>query len=207
MRVLEPQDKIDFFCKRLCGGSTISDPASSVFIPKLVELGISFLNDENKHVRHEIGQTLIIIVTVVSAEMDQAPVISKKRDKESLKIKIRDYYKKLERLNNHFPRTGPRYSFSMPVDASKSQSQSRGGKIYIEGPTWNDDLTSDLDSFSEATDETSGINNGLTFKSYDDSQPLKTKMRSLSIDSSPITPGMAENVRHMRENSSDIAVI
>jgi hypothetical protein len=199
MRVLEPQQKIEFFCKRLCGGSTITDPTSSIFIPKLVELGIPFLKDENKHVRHEIGQTLIIIVTVISAEMDQTPIVSKRRDKESLKVKIRDYYQKLERLNNHFPRTGPRYSFSMSSDSNKSQSQIKGGKIYIEGPTWNDDVLSDLD-------ETTDINNRNSESSHE-FLPLKQKEQSLSMDASPIMPGIADNSRHMKQASSDIAVI
>jgi hypothetical protein len=151
--------------------------------------------------------------------MDQAPIVSKRRDKESLKVKIRDYYQKLERLNSHFPRTGPRYSFSMSVDSNKSQSQIRKGKIYIEGPAWNDDGLSDID-------ETVVINKGNDSEfapeifpskqmkqSLSDSEfapeifPSKQTEQSLSLDRSPILPGIADNSRYMKEASSDIAVI
>lgn len=196
MRVLNPNDRIEFFCKRLCGGTTISDPESSIFIPKLVELGIMFLNDDNKHVRHEIGQTLIIIVTVVSAEMDQTPVVSKKRDKESLKLKIRDYYQRLERLNSHFPRTGPRYSISSPLEMGKIQARNKGGKIYIEGPSWNDGWDSDLDTSSY----------GPTPNTSHNIPPSKRSNSSLSIKSQ-LPPGPATNITPIRANSSDIAVI
>ena len=201
MRVMDPKDKIEFFCKRLCAASTLNDHNSSNFIPKLVELGILFLNDENKHVRHEVGQTLIIIVSLVSAEMDKAPGISKKRDKESLKMKLRDHYRKLERLNNHFPQVGPRYA-GLKNDQSKLNENGNGngnrrksGAIYIGETDWNkewdDDISLDSDIFNQPS------------QSYN----IKTKLNESTINLNVTSPTPAPNMKLNRENSSDIAVI
>ena len=50
MRVLDPVDKIDFFCKKMVGQADVLNDASvKHWIPKLMELGIFFLKDDNKY--------------------------------------------------------------------------------------------------------------------------------------------------------------
>jgi hypothetical protein len=50
MRVLDPVDKIDFFCKKMVGQADVLNDASVMhWIPKLMELGIFFLKDDNRY--------------------------------------------------------------------------------------------------------------------------------------------------------------
>lgn len=65
-------------------------------------------------VRHEIGQNLITVVSIISAAMDKTPAVARKREQESLKTKLTQAYKGLVRSGNHFPKTGPRHAAHSP---------------------------------------------------------------------------------------------
>jgi hypothetical protein len=126
MRVFEPAQRIEFFCKRLVGNSDIiGDPSSMQWIPRIMELGIFFLKDDNKTVRHEVGQTMITIISVLSAAIDKTPFISRKREQESLPGKLKLAYKGLVRNESHFPRMGPRTGSNTSPNNTSPVSESR----------------------------------------------------------------------------------
>ena len=83
--------------------------------------------------RHEIGSTLIQVISMISTAMDKAPSISKKREQESLKGKLKATYTELIRTGSRFPRTGPRLNplhspdhVTPPITSHSAQNSSSG---------------------------------------------------------------------------------
>eukprot|EP00842_Homolaphlyctis_polyrhiza_P003724 jgi/Hompol1/4352/HPOL_003593-RA len=126
MRVLPADQKIEFFCNRLCAGldSSVESASSplTVWIPKLLELAIPFLKDDNRNVRRYVSATVMKMVTLMTAELDRAPTISRKREQASLVSRMQAAYSPTPRSITMFPRVGPRIAASSSLDGGLSIS-------------------------------------------------------------------------------------
>ncbi|KND00058.1 SCY1 protein kinase [Spizellomyces punctatus DAOM BR117] len=109
MKVLPPVSKSEFFCQQLVGDlEGVADSSAMHWLPKVIELGVPSLKDENRDVRRQISQALLRIITFISTAMERAPTVARKRDESSVASKLRRVYGRLARTRTIFPRTGPR---------------------------------------------------------------------------------------------------
>lgn len=51
MRLLDAEDKVEFFCHMLVGANVTDDPTSMTWIPKIMEIGLHFVKDDNRYVK------------------------------------------------------------------------------------------------------------------------------------------------------------
>ncbi|KAK6098863.1 hypothetical protein MT418_000342 [Batrachochytrium dendrobatidis] len=111
MRILPVDQKIDYFCNRLCGGlDSVNDTSASaiLWIPKLIELSIPFLRDDNRDVRRHVSLTVMKLLTIISTAFERAPTISRKREQTSLTTRLLSVYGQNTRVSLAFPKSGPR---------------------------------------------------------------------------------------------------
>ncbi|KAJ3141846.1 Protein-associating with the carboxyl-terminal domain of ezrin [Geranomyces variabilis] len=110
LRVLPPDMKKEFYCGKLVGDAAGPLESSAIhWLARTIDLGTPFIKDENRDVRREITQAVLNVISVVSAAMDRAPTITRKRQGEKdVAGRLRKVYGRLARTKTVFPRTGPR---------------------------------------------------------------------------------------------------
>ncbi|KAJ3017982.1 Protein-associating with the carboxyl-terminal domain of ezrin [Thoreauomyces humboldtii] len=120
LKALPPPMKTDFFCHRLVGDTSLPLESAAIhWLARTIDLGTPFVKDENRDVRQKISQTVVEVISIISAAMDRAPTIARKRDETSVASKLRKVYDRLVRNRTVFPRTGPRAAIpSQPSRAS-----------------------------------------------------------------------------------------
>ncbi|KAJ3113705.1 Protein-associating with the carboxyl-terminal domain of ezrin, partial [Nowakowskiella sp. JEL0407] len=112
LRVLPPDQKSVFLVEKLVGPISELDATSSHWIPRILELGIPFLRDENRQVRRAVGELLNSLITFLSNISDRTPTVSRKRDGDAnLILQLRKlYHEKLPRDKRLVVKTGPDFS-------------------------------------------------------------------------------------------------
>nr|KAJ3422451.1 hypothetical protein HK105_007972 [Polyrhizophydium stewartii] len=168
IRVLPVDAKIEFFCNRLCGNLEQGGDASAfavVWIPRLIELAIPFLRDDNREVRRHVSAAVMRMLTIMSTALDRTPTIARKREQTSLVTKLQRAYGANRRVQHLFPKSGPRRSrapshgvspaFESGVNFAAAQASSAPGLSMspdsvpgANANSWPRQMRERLDSFS-----------------------------------------------------------
>ncbi|KAI8916051.1 hypothetical protein EDD86DRAFT_197540 [Gorgonomyces haynaldii] len=119
LRTLSPDLRIELMTSHLLKkNDTISESGVMLWIPKLMELVLPFLQDDNRTVRRAVSDFMTKIIALQSAAMDNIPTISRKRDTSGVVERLKQSYQSLQRKNTNFARMGPR---SVHLDWTKDK--------------------------------------------------------------------------------------
>ncbi|KAJ1569056.1 hypothetical protein HK096_004364 [Nowakowskiella sp. JEL0078] len=88
-----------------------SDLGTAHWVPKVIELIVPYLRDDNRNVRRIIGDVLLKLINFLSTTTDRTPTVSRKREDSNLVIQLRRlYHERLPRNRRLFAKTGPDFT-------------------------------------------------------------------------------------------------
>ena len=135
MKVLPSDDKIRLLKHHICEKfellSESTGAAPVVIIPKVLDLAIPFLRDENKNVRHEISKCVMAMVSALMITLDRAPSIARKRESDSILSTIKKVYGRMNRTRVIFSKSGPRRGTSFDKDTERKEVSSEPKDVRI----------------------------------------------------------------------------
>ncbi|KAH6570224.1 hypothetical protein BASA60_007828 [Batrachochytrium salamandrivorans] len=137
LRILPVDQKIEYFCHRLCGNLGVSgeaSPSSILWIPKLIELSIPFLKDDSRDVRRHISASVMKMLAIISSAFERAPSIARKREQTSLSARLCSVYGNNLRVASAFPKSGPR-QMSISIGHANKSTPSYNSAVAVNPST------------------------------------------------------------------------